>query len=122
MLVDRTFKDIFALLLELSRKKNFTVIIDEFQVFQSKSNGADIILLISEILSKAQINELTYAAKETGLEILLELHSEKQLPLPKQLLSSSSLTPSFFIFLPIQRDLLRFPRAGTEIIRLDGYS
>ena len=58
-------------------RKDF--IIDEFQVFQSKGNGADIILLISEILSKAQINELTQAAKEIGLEVLLELHSEKQL-------------------------------------------
>jgi indole-3-glycerol phosphate synthase len=58
-------------------RKDF--IIDEFQVFQSKGNGADIILLISEILSKTQINELTHAAKEIGLEVLLELHSEKQL-------------------------------------------
>ena len=58
-------------------RKDF--IIDEFQVFQSKGNGADIILLISEILSKSQINELSYVAKEAGLEVLLELHSEKQL-------------------------------------------
>jgi len=58
-------------------RKDF--IIDEIQVFQSKANGADIILLISEILSKAQINELSHAAKEAGLEVLLELHSERQL-------------------------------------------
>ena len=58
-------------------RKDF--IIDDFQVFQSKGNGADIILLISEILSKSQINELSYAAKEIGLEVLLELHSDKQL-------------------------------------------
>ena len=58
-------------------RKDF--IIDEFQVFQSKGNGADIILLISEILSKSQINELSHAAKEADLEVLLELHSEKQL-------------------------------------------
>lgn len=58
-------------------RKDF--IIDEFQVFQSKGNGADIILLISEILSKSQIIELSHAAKEAGLEVLLELHSEKQI-------------------------------------------
>jgi indole-3-glycerol phosphate synthase len=57
-------------------RKDF--IIDEFQVFQSKGYGADIILLISEILSKSQIDELSHAAKEAGLEVLLELHSEKQ--------------------------------------------
>ncbi len=58
-------------------RKDF--IIDEFQVFQSKGNGADLILLISEILSKSQIKELSNAAEEAGLEVLLELHSEKQL-------------------------------------------
>jgi indole-3-glycerol phosphate synthase len=57
-------------------RKDF--IIDEYQVFESKANGADIILLICEILSESQIKELTAAAKETGLEVLLELHSESQ--------------------------------------------
>jgi indole-3-glycerol phosphate synthase len=58
-------------------RKDF--IIDEFQVFESKAFGADAILLISEILSKDQINELTAAAKECSLEVLLEIHSEAQL-------------------------------------------
>ncbi len=58
-------------------RKDF--IIDEYQVFQSRGAGADIILLICEILSKAQINELTNAANEIGLEVLLEIHSRKQL-------------------------------------------
>jgi indole-3-glycerol phosphate synthase len=58
-------------------RKDF--IIDEYQVFEAKSNGADIILLIAEALSKSQINELTCAALETDLEVLLELHSESQL-------------------------------------------
>jgi indole-3-glycerol phosphate synthase len=58
-------------------RKDF--IIDEFQVFESKAFGADIILLISEVLSENQISELTHAAKEIGMEVLLELHSEKQL-------------------------------------------
>src|SRR3989339_47432 len=58
-------------------RKDF--IIDIYQVFESKSFGADIILLISEALTKNQINELTHAAYECGLEVLLELHSEAQL-------------------------------------------
>jgi indole-3-glycerol phosphate synthase len=58
-------------------RKDF--IIDEYQIFQSKAFGADFILLISEILSKNQLAEFTYAANEIGLEILLELHSEEQL-------------------------------------------
>jgi indole-3-glycerol phosphate synthase len=58
-------------------RKDF--IIDELQVFESKANGADLILLICEVLSKNQINELTHAAFETGMEVLTELHSEDQL-------------------------------------------
>jgi indole-3-glycerol phosphate synthase len=54
-------------------RKDF--IIDEYQIFEAKSNGADAVLLIAESLSKNQISELTQAAKETDLEVLLELHS-----------------------------------------------
>ena len=58
-------------------RKDF--IIDELQVFEAKSNGADFILLIAEILSENQIKELTHAAFESDLEVLLELHSEEEL-------------------------------------------
>jgi indole-3-glycerol phosphate synthase len=58
-------------------RKDF--IIDEYQIFEAKAFGADFILLISEILSKNQIAELTHAAYEIGLEVLVELHSENQL-------------------------------------------
>lgn len=58
-------------------RKDF--IIDEFQVFESKAFGADIILLIAEALSRNQINELSNAAAENGMEVLLELHSKDQL-------------------------------------------
>lgn len=58
-------------------RKDF--IIDEYQIFEAKSNGADAILLIAEALSQTQIKELTLAAIETGLDILLELHSEEEI-------------------------------------------
>jgi indole-3-glycerol phosphate synthase len=58
-------------------RKDF--IIDIFQIYEAKANGADAVLLISEILTANQIKEFTEAAKETGLEVLLELHSEKML-------------------------------------------
>ena len=58
-------------------RKDF--VIDEYQVFEAKANGADAILLISETLSKMQINELTHAALEIGLAVLLEVHSKVQL-------------------------------------------
>jgi indole-3-glycerol phosphate synthase len=58
-------------------RKDF--IIDEYQIYEAKAFGADFILLISEVLSQNQIAELTNAAYEIGLEVLLELHSEEQL-------------------------------------------
>ena len=58
-------------------RKDF--IIDDFQIFEAKANGADMILLICEALSKNQIIDLSQTARECGLEVLLELHSESQL-------------------------------------------
>lgn len=58
-------------------RKDF--IINEYQVFEAKANGADAILLISEILSTSQVEELTKAALELGMNVLLELHSKEHL-------------------------------------------
>lgn len=58
-------------------RKDF--IIDEMQIHEAKANGADAILLICEALDKTKIAELTLCAKEIGLDVLLELHSERQL-------------------------------------------
>ena len=58
-------------------RKDF--IVDEMQIHQSKAFGADAVLLICEALDKDAITELTLCAKEIGLDVLLELHSEKQL-------------------------------------------
>lgn len=58
-------------------RKDF--IIDEFQIFESKAFGADLILLISEILTESQIKDYTQIAFEIGLEVLLEIHSADEL-------------------------------------------
>lgn len=58
-------------------RKDF--IIDEFQIYEAKANGADTILLIAESLSKNQIAELTLCAKENDLEVLIELHAMDEL-------------------------------------------
>ncbi len=70
-------KDIAAIKQTPLLRKDF--IIDEHQVYESKAFGADIILLISEVLSKQQIQELSFAAKELEMDVLLELHSKEQL-------------------------------------------
>jgi indole-3-glycerol phosphate synthase len=58
-------------------RKDF--IIDEYQVIESKSIGADVILLIADVLSQHVVKRLAAFAKNIGLEVLLEIHSEKEL-------------------------------------------
>ena len=58
-------------------RKDF--IIDEYQIIEAKSIGADAILLIAECLDNQQVINLSKTAKSLGLEVLLEIHSESQL-------------------------------------------
>jgi len=58
-------------------RKDF--MIDEFQLYEAKSYGADIILLIAACLSKQQTKQLAQKAKELKLEVLLEIHSKEEL-------------------------------------------
>ena len=54
-------------------------IVSEYQVIESKSIGADAILLIASILSKEEILKYSSLAKSLGLEVLLEVHSADEL-------------------------------------------
>lgn len=54
-------------------------VIDDFQIIESKAHGADIILLIASCLTPAEIVSLSSLAKELGLNVLLEVHNEKEL-------------------------------------------
>ena len=58
-------------------RKDF--VIDEYQLIESKSIGADVILLIAACLSPAEVKRLATFAKNLGLEVLLELHAEEEL-------------------------------------------
>lgn len=54
-------------------------IIDEYQVIESKSIGADAILLIAAVLDKNELLKLTQFAHSLGLEVLIEIHEEAEL-------------------------------------------
>jgi indole-3-glycerol phosphate synthase len=54
-------------------------IIDEYQIMESKAYGADLILLIASILTESEIKKFSIFAKNIGLEVLLEVHSEKEI-------------------------------------------
>ena len=54
-------------------------IIDKYQIYEAKAHGADVILLIADILDKHEIRLFTELAHDIGLQVLLELHNEKEL-------------------------------------------
>ncbi|MCL4107331.1 UNVERIFIED_CONTAM: hypothetical protein GTU68_067242 [Idotea baltica] len=54
-------------------------IIDEYQILEAKSIGADAILLIASILTEEEVKQFTRLAKSLGLEILFEVHGEDEI-------------------------------------------
>lgn len=71
--------------LKVARSFNFCPIlrkdfmIDEYQVIEAKSIGADVILLIAAVLEKSQIESLGGLAQSLGMEVLLEVHNKEEL-------------------------------------------
>jgi indole-3-glycerol phosphate synthase len=58
-------------------RKDF--VIDIYQIFEAKSIGADIILLIAAILTREEIVEFTELAHKLGMEVILEVHAVQEL-------------------------------------------
>lgn len=58
-------------------RKDF--MIDEYQFYEAKSIGADVILLIAACLSPDQVQEFTELAHQLDMEVLLEIHTEEEL-------------------------------------------
>jgi indole-3-glycerol phosphate synthase len=58
-------------------RKDF--IVDEAQILEARAWGASAVLLISRALPHAQLVELTQAAREWGLEPLVEVRTEQEL-------------------------------------------
>ena len=53
-------------------------IVDEYQIFEAKSIGADAILLIAAVVDPQTIQKYTRFAHSLGLEVLLEVHDKEE--------------------------------------------
>lgn len=58
-------------------RKDF--MIDEYQIIEAKSIGADVILLIAACLTVSEVKQFAGFAKRLGLEVLLEIHNDEEL-------------------------------------------
>jgi indole-3-glycerol phosphate synthase len=68
-----------------ARKYNFCpilrkdFIVDEYQIIEAKSIGADAVLLIAAVLSQQEIKSFTGLAQRLCMEVVLELHDELEI-------------------------------------------
>lgn len=58
-------------------RKDF--MIDPYQIYEARALGADCILLIVAALEDSQMQELSEAAKEQGMDVLVEAHDRQEL-------------------------------------------
>lgn len=58
-------------------RKDFTI--DPYQIYEARSYGADIILLIVSALELSQIKEFRQVAESLGMNAIVEVHSEVEL-------------------------------------------
>jgi indole-3-glycerol phosphate synthase len=53
--------------------------LEEYQVIESRSIGADAILLIAAVLDRKTLEQLSALARSLGMEVLFEIHREEEL-------------------------------------------
>lgn len=58
-------------------RKDFMV--DEYQFYEARAHGADLILLIVAALSKNQLDDYFHLSKELGMRALIEVHTPGEL-------------------------------------------
>ena len=113
-------------------RKDF--IIDEYQLYEAKAIGADVILLIAECLETSHLKALAQKAKALGMEVLMEIHSKEQLAKVNEFVDivgvnnrnlhdfSVSIQTSIDLYKAIPADFVRISESGISdpnaIVRL----
>ena len=64
-------------------RKDFLV--DEYHIYEARALGADCVLLIVAALEPAKLKELNDLAQEIGLDVLVEVHDQRELDIALQL-------------------------------------
>ncbi|GAB5554492.1 MAG: indole-3-glycerol phosphate synthase TrpC [Saprospiraceae bacterium] len=103
-------------------RKDF--IIDEYQLYEARSIGADVILLIAECLDRGRLKALARKAQDLGMEVLMEVHSEEQLSKANEFVDiigvnnrnlhdfSVSIQTSIDLFSVIPNDFVKISESG----------
>lgn len=73
---DEIFRQIRSRVSVPMLRKDFTV--DEYQIFEAMTMGADAVLLIVSILEKEKLRAFIQIADSLGLDALVEVHDEKE--------------------------------------------
>ncbi|WP_232085293.1 indole-3-glycerol phosphate synthase TrpC [Arthrobacter sp. SO5] len=58
-------------------RKDF--MIDEYQIWEARAHGADLVLLIVASLADAQLRELSALSRELGMDVLVETHTAEEI-------------------------------------------
>ncbi|MBM3243262.1 MAG: indole-3-glycerol phosphate synthase TrpC [Candidatus Omnitrophica bacterium] len=58
-------------------RKDF--IFDKYQIYESRFYGADAVLLIAGIITQDELQEFSWLANELGMDVLVEVHDEREL-------------------------------------------